>query len=151
MGQTPVPFLNPAELADRYVQNHPYWRQQANSGSVRALWQLVDFGTSNASEDPPGEQLKMLAQVEFLRNGNEPESPAAYNTAKGGNLQWVSQPTYLLISQPPQLLLHTHISPEPSFAPNLGNRLQASRTEPPGLTFWRMLQEARGRQMDQQA
>lgn len=151
MGQTPVPFLNPAELAARYVQNHPYWQQQSNSGSVRAPWQLVDFGTSNASEDPPREQLKMLAQVEFLRNGNEPQSPAAYNIVKGGNLQWGFQPTYLLISDPPQLLLHTHISPEPSFAPNFGNRLQASRTEPPGLTFWRMLQEAGGRQMDQQA
>jgi hypothetical protein len=77
MGKTPVPFLNPAELADRYVQNHPYWQQQSNSGSGQAPWQLVDFGTRNASEDPPREQLTMLAQVEFLRNGNELESPHA--------------------------------------------------------------------------
>jgi hypothetical protein len=110
-----------------------------------------DFGTRNALEDPPGEQLTMLAQVQFLRNGDKPESPRTYNSVKGGNLQWVTQPTYLLMSHPSQLLPHTHLSPEPSFTPNFGDMLQATRTEPPGLNFWRMLQEAREQQRNQQA
>ncbi|KAF4447093.1 hypothetical protein F53441_9324 [Fusarium austroafricanum] len=151
MGSKPAPFVNPAVLSSEYEENHPYWGQ-LGSQEKREPWELLESIGRFSVEDPPSQQMKMLAQMHYCIDKRYPSYPDQVSALRKNDRNWQTRPQYPLLRHPREILVNTNIgpnryevplnayigSPGAMRSPNFGFTFQPARTEVPGQAFQRV-------------